>query len=70
MAHEHLTQNNYFEVAMLALQYYDKAYNMGVQDRNQEMVYLIPLDQMDHEQNAKTIIKFVEKHERNKAHTI
>ena len=69
-AHEHLAQNNYLEVAMLTLQYYDKAYSRGVQDRDQKKVFTIPLDHMDHDQNAKTIIKFVKKHERNKAHTI
>lgn len=70
MAHEYLKQDNYFEVAKLALQYYDKAYTRGVQNRNQEKVFKLSLPNMDHYKNAKSIIKFVEQNERNKINTI
>ncbi|MGQ7869735.1 tRNA 2-selenouridine(34) synthase MnmH [Sunxiuqinia sp. sy24] len=70
MAHEYLAQQKFYEVALLALQYYDKAYLKGVQNRNQEFVRLIPLPDMNHENNAKTLITLVEKHERNKTHAV
>lgn len=63
LAHEFLAQNNYFEVVMLALVYYDKAYWKGVQSRNQEKIFRISLPDTDHRNNAKSILKFVEKHE-------
>ena len=70
LAHKYLSQNNYFEVAKLALQYYDKAYEKGVNNRDQKTVFRIPLKEMDHHKNAKSIIKFVEEHEQNKTHSI
>jgi len=69
-AHEYLNENNYFEVVLLALQYYDKAYNRGVQSRNQENVFSFPLAEMNHKNNAKSILKFAEKHEQNKTYSI
>lgn len=70
LALEHLEQNNYFEVAMIALQYYDKAYKLGVQSRNQEKVITILLPDTDYKKNAKSILKFVDQNERNKTHPI
>ncbi len=69
-AHQLLKENNYYEVALLALQYYDKAYTRGVQDRDPELVFRIPLADMNHLKNAESIIKFVEKHEQHQTHTI
>ncbi|WP_339736816.1 tRNA 2-selenouridine(34) synthase MnmH [uncultured Sunxiuqinia sp.] len=69
-AHELLRENNFYEVALLALQYYDKAYTRGVEDRNPELVFRIPLADMNHLKNAQSIIKFVEKHEQHQTHTI
>lgn len=63
LALEYLEQKNYFEVAMLALQYYDKAYNRGIQSRNQEKVLSVSLPDTNFKNNAKSILKFVEKHE-------
>ena len=53
LAHKYLSQNNYFEVAMLALQYYDKAYGKGVNNRDQKTVFRIPLKEMDHHKKRK-----------------
>lgn len=63
LALEYLEQNNYFEVVMIALKYYDKAYKKGVQSRNQEKVFSVSLPDTDFKNNAKSILKFVEKHE-------
>ncbi len=67
---EHLEQNNYFEVVMIALQYYDKAYKRGVQSRNQEKVISISMPDTNHKNNAKSILKFIDQNERNKAYPI
>ncbi len=70
LAHEFLEANNYYEVVMLALIYYDKTYRKGIDSRNPEMVFEIPLPDVNHTNNAKSILKFVEENERNKTHTI
>jgi len=69
-AHKLLKADNYYEVALLALQYYDKAYSRGVENRNPELVFKIPLTDMNHSKNTQSIIKFVEKHEQHQTHTI
>ena len=70
LAHEYLAQNNYFEVVMITLQYYDKAYRKGVTSRNQEIVFKLLLPDMNHENNAKSILKFVEQNEQDKTYSI
>lgn len=70
LAHQLLKENNYYEVALLALQYYDKAYTRGVENRAPELVFRIPLADMNHLKNAQSIIKFVETHEQHQTHTI
>lgn len=70
MAHQHLQENNYFEVAMITLKYYDKAYTRGIEDRDQSKVVRFELTDMDFKSNAKTVIEKVENYERNKTNTI
>ncbi len=70
LAHEYLETNQYFEVAKLALQYYDKAYARGVGTRNQDHVFKIPLKQMNHHENAKIILNLAKQYERNKINPI
>ena len=65
LAIELLEQNNYYEVAMLALNYYDKAYLRGVSSRNQEMVCKISLADLNHHKNAEKIIEIAKQHEQN-----
>jgi tRNA 2-selenouridine synthase len=65
LALEHLEHNNFFEVVMISLKYYDKAYNRGIQSRNQEKVFQISVQDTDHEKNAKSILKYVNQNERN-----
>ncbi len=69
-AHKALAKNNYHEVAILALNYYDKAYQKGVEKREQKHVVEISLSGINHLANAKTLIKLAEKHEQNKINTI
>ena len=70
LALEFLEQGNYFEVVMLALQYYDKAYNRGVQFRNQEKVFRVSMPNTNYKNNAKSILKFIDQNERNKTYPI
>lgn len=70
VAHEFLSENNYFEVALIALQYYDKAYNRGIENRNPEKVHRLKLSKIDIDTNAHTLIKFTLKYESDKTHTI
>lgn len=70
LAHEYLAKNKYFEVAMIALQYYDKAYKRGVESRTKGTVHQIALSIINPEKNAKNLIKFVEEHERNKTYAV
>lgn len=65
LAIELLEQNNYYEVALLVLKYYDKAYLRGVEARNPEKVCKISLSDLNHQKNAETIVKIAKQHERN-----
>lgn len=55
---------------MIALQYYDKAYKRGIQSRNQENVFFVSAEDTDHKKNAKSILNFIARNERNKTNTI
>ena len=60
LALEHLKNENYSEVAELALRYYDKYYEKGVNNRDPKMVKRIVLDTTDHELNAQLIKKYID----------
>ncbi|WP_159521191.1 tRNA 2-selenouridine(34) synthase MnmH [Sunxiuqinia indica] len=70
LANDYLVENNYFEVAMIALRYYDKAYNRGVEHRDPTRVHRLKLSKIDARINAQILIKFVEEYERSQAHAI
>lgn len=52
-----LEAKDYYKVAMITLQYYDKAYLNGVGKRDPEMVQRIPLCTVNHAENAKQLIE-------------
>ena len=54
---EALKSKDYFQVAMITLQYYDKAYFKGVGKRDPEMVERIPLSTVNHIENAKQLLE-------------
>lgn len=70
LAHKFLAENNYYEVALIALKYYDKAYNRGIEHRDPEKVHQLKLSELDTDKNAQELIKFVQQYESNKAHTV
>ena len=52
-----LENKDYYRVAMITLQYYDKAYLNGVAKRDPEMVQPIPLHTVNHAKNAKQLLE-------------
>ncbi len=63
---EDLKKENFYEVALILLQYYDKTYLKGMRNRNNERVIKIPLPNTDHYKNAEIIEKFVNENGNNK----
>lgn len=57
---EYLEKNNFYEVALIALKYYDKAYAKGVGMRNQDKVKRIPLSSTNFKNNADKLLQIVE----------
>ncbi len=55
-----LEKGNLRTVAGIALRYYDKAYDHGAAQRPQEKVFELELEKDDPQENAKTILKFME----------
>ena len=56
---EALEAKDYFRVAMITLQYYDKAYLNGIANRDPEMIQRIPLRTVNHIENAKQLLEIV-----------
>ena len=54
---EALEAKDYYQVAMITLQYYDKAYLNGVAKRDPEMVQRVSLQTVNHVENAKQLIE-------------
>lgn len=54
-----LNDNNFSQVARIALQYYDKSYLKGMKDREQSRVSILKLMSVDHVANAKELLKMV-----------
>lgn len=60
-----LSENNYYEVAMITLHYYDKTYITGVNNRNPQKVFTISLSGTDPVKNADLIIKLFNENEQD-----
>lgn len=54
-AFQYLSEKNFYEVADIALTYYDKTYLKGMKYREKENVVIIPANSTDPEENAKLI---------------
>ncbi len=57
-AHNYLDKNNFYEVALLMLTYYDKYYKRGMKKRDENRIKLIPLKNTDATVNAQFLINF------------
>lgn len=53
---EYLAQEDYYQVARLALQYYDKFYLQGIEKRDSRQVLHIPLNSTCHQDNAQQLL--------------
>jgi tRNA 2-selenouridine synthase len=62
-AFQYLNENNFYEVAFIALSYYDKTYLKGMKFRDPEKVFIIPKTDTDPVENTKSILKLYEQHE-------
>jgi len=56
---EKLKEGDFYEVALILLQYYDKAYLKGMKTRKSNRVIKIPLPDTNHPENAKIIKEFI-----------
>ncbi|WP_163708848.1 tRNA 2-selenouridine(34) synthase MnmH [Mangrovibacterium lignilyticum] len=56
----YLEEDNYFEVAKIALFYYDKSYLTGMKSREKSKVITIELEDTDAAKNAQTILNQIE----------
>jgi tRNA 2-selenouridine synthase len=57
-----LEKENYYEVAYIALTYYDKLYLKSLSARDQKLVFPIKLNDISREQNAEIIENYLETH--------
>lgn len=55
---DYLNKNNFYEVALLTLRYYDKYYLKGLAKRDQNKIEILKLENTDPVCNAKTILEF------------
>jgi tRNA 2-selenouridine synthase len=69
---EHLEKGEFFEVAMITLDYYDKFYLKGLDRRKPEKVFPLKASHADHEKNAAELLRFFEakQHEHHQTHAI
>jgi tRNA 2-selenouridine synthase len=69
-AFRYLSEKNFYEVAFLALCYYDKTYLKGMKFRDQEKVIIISRKDTDPIENTKSILFHYEHYERHKTHPV
>lgn len=69
-AFRYLNENNFYEVAFLALSYYDKTYLKGMKFRDPEKVFILAQSNTDPVENAKSILNYYKQHERYKTYPI
>ncbi|TRX66332.1 tRNA 2-selenouridine(34) synthase MnmH [Carboxylicivirga sp. M1479] len=57
-AHNYLQEDNFYEVALLTLGYYDKYYKRGIAKRDTSDIHFIPMPNTNAQENAKTLIEY------------
>lgn len=66
----YLKNENYFEVAMITLAYYDKYYLRSMEKRDPRKVIRIKLPEVNHRQNAMSILNKAKQHEQSKTDAV
>ena len=56
-----LEQDNFYKVALITLQYYDKYYLKGLAKRDEDKIEILKLENTDTKQNAQTILEYYQK---------
>jgi len=69
-AFQYLSEKKFYEVALIALDYYDKSYLKGMKFRDPEKVFIIQKNNTDPVENAASIMQFYEQHERYKTNPV
>lgn len=69
-AFECLNDRNFYEVALIALSYYDRSYLKGIKFRDPQKVCIIPMHTTDPVENAKTIVHYDKRNEFDQINTI
>lgn len=67
---EFLASDNFYQVALILLVYYDKTYLKGSQMRSPEQIVQLPLDDTKHELNAQKIIEYFKQNEHHQTNPI
>ena len=62
-----LEQDDFYEVALISLHYYDKAYLKGLLNREKDKVFKIETKTIDHKKNAKKLTNYFEQHKNGKS---
>ncbi|HEY4788462.1 MAG TPA: tRNA 2-selenouridine(34) synthase MnmH [Bacteroidales bacterium] len=69
-AFQYLDEGNFYEVASIALTYYDRTYKKGMRFRSPDKIYVIPGYSTNPQENTKLILKIYQIHERYKIDSI
>jgi tRNA 2-selenouridine synthase len=69
-AFQFLSEKNFYEVAMIALTYYDKSYLKGMNFRDQAKIFTLSKNNTDPAENTKSIMQFYEQLERYKTNPV
>jgi len=59
-AQAHLEANEFYEVALITLKYYDKYYLRGLNNRKHNNIFSLEISKIDFNKNAKQILKYYE----------
>ena len=71
-AQAHLENNEFFEVAMITLKYYDKYYLRGLKNREHNDIFPLKIEEINYTQNAKQILEHYDtiRNKEHKTHAI
>lgn len=69
LALQHLEADEYFEVAMISLNYYDKYYLRGLKNREHNNIYTLKIERIDFQKNAQQLLEFYESNRKTKHKT-
>jgi tRNA 2-selenouridine synthase len=69
-AFQYLEERKFYEVALIALSYYDKSYLKGMRFRNPEKIFIVPGNSTNPVENTTSILKIYKEHGRYKTNPV